>query len=443
MKTTNKMKRIYFLLLLSTFFLFSQAQEVLTVKQAMELALENNYDIKISDNQLSIAKNNTNIRNTGLLPSLTGAGGYNYNKNNIDVVFNDGRSTNLNDAEAESYNASLNLEYIIFDGLGRVYNYKKLKELYQLSELEAKATIENILLQLMDAYFNVAQLTENKNNIKKAFSISKQRVLRAESQTQYGQASQLTLLNAQVDANNDSINLLNIELQLANAKNNLNLILGRDITQAFEVDTQITYAQLLNKETLADQVKTNNSLLLQNQKNSLVAQYDINLNRTNMLPRLRFNGAYGWNKNNNNSASFVQSQTSNGINAGVTFSWTLFDGGQNSIAGQNAKLNLKNREIQKTQIEQQLMVDFENAYGNYQTQLFVLSAQEKNLFTAQKNFERADEAFKTGQITSIEFRQAQLNLLNTATARQQAKYDAKINELILLQLSGQLLEVEW
>lgn len=434
------MKILFLTLSLILFCLFSFAQEILTAQQAIALALENNYDIQISNQQLAIAKNNTNFRNTGLLPSLTGTGGYNYNKSDIDVVFNDGRSTELNGAEAEGYNAALNLDYIIFDGLGRMYNYKKLKELYQLSELEARVTIENTLLQLMNAYYNVALLTENRNNFKNALDISKQRMLRVATQTEYGQASQLALLNAQVDVNNDSINLLTIEQQLSNAKNNLNLILGREITQTFEVDTQVAQNQIMSKEALIEQVKSNNTQLLQTQKNQIIAKYDLNLNRTNMLPDLRFNGAYAWNKNNNNSASFVQTQKANGINAGLTLSWTLFDGGKNSIAGQNAKLNIKTQEILKTKTEQQLLTDFENIFGNYQTQLFILSAQSQNVATAQNNFNRAEEAFKTGQITSIEFRQAQLNLLNALMNKNQAKYDAKNSELMLLQLNGQLLE---
>ncbi|NNK39189.1 MAG: TolC family protein, partial [Winogradskyella sp.] len=61
---------------------------------------------------------------------------------------------------------------------------------------------------------------------------------------------------------------------------------------------------------------------------------------------------------------------------------------------------------------------------------------------AKNNFERTEEKFKLGQVTSIEFRQAQLNLLSAELNRNQAKYDAKLAEIIVLQLSGELLNVK-
>ncbi|MCB0374233.1 MAG: TolC family protein, partial [Muricauda sp.] len=75
--------------------------------------------------------------------------------------------------------------------------------------------------------------------------------------------------------------------------------------------------------------------------------------------------------------------------------------------------------------------------------LFVLQTQEKNVQTNTNNFNRTEEQFKLGQVTSIEFRQAQLNLINAINAKNAAKYDAKLAELQLLQLSGQLLDAQF
>ena len=59
--------------------------------------------------------------------------------------------------------------------------------------------------------------------------------------------------------------------------------------------------------------------------------------------------------------------------------------------------------------------------------------------TNRQNFERTKEQQKIGQISSIEYRQAQLNLLNAETNLNTAKFAAKVIEMELLQLSGQLL----
>lgn len=442
MKSINAILKIsvgLFLMLLS----INSFGQLLSKQEAVELTLKNNYDIIITNNTTKIAENNASIKNNNFLPSLTGNAGANYNNNDIDVTFSDGRTTTLNGAESESYNASLNLNYVLFDGFGRYFSYKKLKETHHLSELQARATIENTILELFNSYYQVGQLTENKNSIIEALQISKQRLERAKTQAEYGQVGSLDLLNAEVDANNDSINLLNITQQLQNEKHNLNLILGREITTDFMVDTAINFSVLLNKDELSTSLIKKNVQLLQSEKNLELAAYDITVNKTNYIPVVGLNSTYGWNKNNNNSASFVQTQSSTGYTAGLTLTWSLFDGGKTSVQHQNAKIALQNQQTSKTQIEQQLKRNFENAWGDYNNKLYVLSVQEKNLSTANLNFEKSKEQYQLGQITSIEFRQAQLNLLNASLNKNNAKYAAKISELQLMQLSGKLLEMKF
>jgi len=73
----------------------------------------------------------------------------------------------------------------------------------------------------------------------------------------------------------------------------------------------------------------------------------------------------------------------------------------------------------------------------------VFEIQEQNVITNKNNFERSKERFNLGQITSIEFRQAQINLINAQTNKNLAKYEAKFAELQLLQQIGQLLNIEF
>ena len=120
------------LILMSLWMISIYSQEILPVSKAIELALENNYGIKIVANTNKIAKNNTSLLNSGYLPILTGNSGITYNRDNIEADFTNGQSTALNGAKSSRYNASLNLNYTLFDGLGRYYDYKRLKEEYNL-----------------------------------------------------------------------------------------------------------------------------------------------------------------------------------------------------------------------------------------------------------------------------------------------------------------------
>ena len=420
-----------------------EAQNILTKKEALKIALENNYGVKIANNNVEVAKNNSSIYNTGYLPIISSGAGANYNNSNQEIKRQDGSVTEVNGAETRSYNASIGLNYTLFDGLGRKYNYKQLKETYNLTELQARETIENMYLQLFAMYFQIARLSENTDSLKEALEISKQRLERAKYQYEYGQSTKLELLNAQVDVNNDSINFINSKLQYLNSKRDMNIILGTEKGITYEVETEVDFISLMSFDELYNSAIENNVLLRQSEKNIAIGELNVKLNRSSYLPALGLNTSYGWNKSINPATSFLAESNSTGLNAGLNLSWNLFDGGLTKTRVANAKIALENQQILKEQQLELMKNNLNNLYDSYQNALFVLQAQKKNVLTNQNNFDRTEERYKLGQVTSIEFRQAQINLLNTQTALNNAKYDAKLIELELLQLSGQLLDVEF
>lgn len=415
------------------------AQSIVTTDEAITLALENNYGIKIANNIVEEAENNANILNSGYLPSLTGLAGGTYNKDNLSAEFSNGGSTELKGAESTRYNASLNLDFTLFDGLGRYYNYKSLKETYNLTELQARETIENTIVQLLTVYYDVARRSENFESLQTTLNISKDRLTRASYQFEYGQNTKLDVLNAEVDVNNDSINVINIRQSLVNAKRDLNFVTGNAIPNLFEVDTNIDFLLALDKNALLERLKENNVSLIQIDKNIQINEFTIKANKSGYLPSIGLTGTYGWNENNNNAASFVTVSTSTGVSAGVNFTWNLFDGGGTITRVKNAQIALENQKLQKEELLLSVVRDFENAWDDYQNKLTIFRVQQDNIRTANNNFQRTEEQFKLGQVTSIEFRQAQLNLLSAELNTNQAKYDAKLAEIVVLQLSGELL----
>ena len=422
--------------------IFAQ-QKILTPGEAVSIALDNNYGIKLANKNLETAKNNASVLNSGFLPTLTGNAGATYNIDDTEADFANGNVTILNGAESSRYNASVNLNYVLFDGLGRSYNYKQFKEQYQLSELQVRETIENTIFQLFTIYYNVAQITENTVALEETLGISNDRLKRAQFQFDYGQDTKLGVLNAEVDINNDSINLINSKQNLKNAKRDLNVVFGNTVALDFDVDTKISFDALYSKEELFEKAKTRNIALLQIDKNIAISNYGIKSGKSAYLPTLGLTGSYGWNKNNNNAASFLAVSINTGISAGLNLSWNLFDGGSTITRVKNAQINLDNQLLQKEQLLVNIERDFNNAWDNYQNKFNIYKIREENIITSKNNFDRTEEKFKLGQVNSLEFRQAQLNLRNAELTRNEAKYQAKLAELELLQLSGELLNVEF
>ncbi|HMB63966.1 MAG TPA: TolC family protein [Eudoraea sp.] len=431
--------------------LFGQ-ESMLSREEAISLTLENNFGIKVARNEVAIAENNQTILNSGYLPTLTGTANANYSRDDSTIEFpgqfnQDGsprQDLNIDQAEAQRYNSALTVNYVLFDGLGRLYNYKSLKERYELSELQARETIENTVLQLFSIYFEVARLTENENVLKQALEISTDRITRAEYAFEYGQNTKLDILNAQVDVTNDSINLLNTRQQLANTKRDLNVVLNRSLNETFVVDTLVRFIPGLQLEELIAQAQENNVAIQQTERNLAINEYDIKITKSGYLPTIGLNGSYGWNLNQSAASAFfpgTNNETWN-LGLGASLTWNLFDGGGTTVRVKNARIAYENQELLKKQVALEVDRDILNALAIYENRLTIFHIQEQNVATNLNNFERSREQFQLGRITSIEFRQAQINLLNAQTNKNLAKYDAKLAELQLLQLTGQLLNVD-
>ncbi|WP_299158022.1 TolC family protein [uncultured Eudoraea sp.] len=430
------------------------AQEKLLSKtEAIALALEQNFGIKVAENTVEIADNNQDVLNSGFLPTLTGTANASYAEDNTTIEFPGQVDENgisrpdldINNAETKRYNAGINLNYTLFDGLGRTYNYKRLKEEYQLTELQARETIQNTILQLLSIYFEVARLSENEYAQKQALEVSKDRIKRAQYAFEYGQNTQLDVLNAEVDVTNDSIILLNTQQLLQNTKRDLNVVLNRDLSNAYEVDTLINFIPMLELQAMIDDVPMNNLVLLQTDRNLAINEYDIKVSKSGYLPVIGLTGSYGWNLNQNPASAFFPGTINNNKNfsVGAGLTWNLFDGGTTITRVRNAKIVYENQELLKKQVELEVARDIENALETYENRLMIYEIQEKAVITNQNNFERSREQYQLGRITSITFRQAQINLLTAQTTKNLAKYDAKLAELQLLQLTGQLLNVDF
>lgn len=431
--------------LIGIFFITSlHAQEMLVKDEAVKVTLENNLGIKIAKNTLEVATNNADVLNSGYLPTLTGNAGGSIDRQTTEGELANGETRGADGVETKRYNASLNLNYTLFDGLGRYYDYKRFKEEYGQSELQVRETIENTVLQLFSVYYEVARIEENVINLKEALIVSKDRLIRAGYQFEYGQNTGLDVLNAEVNVNSDSINLLNAEQLLRNTKRDLNLVMNRDLSTTFQVDTTVVFVPNITMENFLTEAKQNNVQMLLMEKDIAISEYNMKALKSGYLPTVGLTGSYGWNKaSNNNPIAFTVSSMNSGLSAGLNLSWNLFDGGRTITNVKNAKINYQTQELLKQQTELQIERDINNAWDTYRNALFILDVQKKNLQTNQNNFDRTNERYKLGQVTSIEFRQAQLNLLGAKLAKSQSKYEAKLAELQMLQVGGQLLNTDF
>ena len=425
------------------FFSFapSHAQKKLKISDAVKLTLENNLDIKIIDNQNKIFKNNASLLNSGYLPKLTSSAGINKSEQNIEIETPNNISGKLDNMKSENSFSSISLQYVLFDNSGRKFNYKKSKELYNKSELEVKEVIENTLLQLYTVFYEVCRLIEEKEIIRSSLEISKSRLERKKTKFDFGQSTKLELLNAEVDVNTDSIRYLNSIKNLSNAKRDLNLVMNVDLNSNYDLDNDVLYNSEENILSFYNDAFENNTKLKIYSKTVDISNFELKSIRSTYLPTLGLIGSYDWNESsNNNPYAFFNKNIYDGVSGGINLSWDIFNSGKRITANKNAKVRLENSKIEKEKAYLIFQKELNNSYETYKNNLFILNVQEQSLNTSDNNFQRNLEKYEIGLVSSIEFRNAQINLLNAKLARNTARYDAKISELYFLKISGVILD---
>lgn len=428
----------FFISVLLLFPFILKAQAPLSFEKALQLTLSNNYDIQLARVNEELAVNTASKANNGYLPTVTGSGNLNttYYKGENRFV---NQTTSYEATDAYNYGASIIANYTLFNGKGRRYSYLQSKESLTLTQLQLQQIIQNTVLELSRLYHEVARLEESVSTFKKSVEISKDRMERAAYNYDYGQANKLEVLNAKVDLNTDSIALLTGIQELENLTRNLNFVMGQEVDQQLTVDKAVEIQQnLIQEEVLAASAKENLELKLA-KSNLQLNQYGIGSAKSSWLPSLNANAGYIYNGQENPNGAFVIGSNNSGPQAGLTLSWSLFNGA-NTTAIKNAKLNVKIREIEGQALNQKIRSQALNAFTAYRNFLFILRAQTDNVATAQDNFNRSESAYQMGQLNSIDFRQAQLNLLNVEQALSKAKYDAKNAELQVLAVMGNLIK---
>ncbi|MCD0465295.1 TolC family protein [Flavobacterium sp. ENC] len=431
--------KILFSSIVLSFFCLAkmQAQEVLTIEDAMKIALENNFEIRIATNNSKISETNVTVGNAGMLPVATASVTDNNSIQNSKQTRQDGTSTSLDNAKNNSLNYGVSIGWTIFDGMKMFARHDQLKELQKLGDSELKRIILAKIGQVNSAYYDLFQQQQQLAALDTTIVISNQRLTLAKNRFTIGKASKLEVLNAQVDLNSDQVALLRQKESYANAKILLNQYLARDPKIDFKVTDQVTVDNKLVLADLIDLAQKQNPALETQIINKRVAELQLKQVKADRYPVVRLTSGYNF-AESESSLGFTSSTSARGLNYGFNATLNVFDGFNQHRNEKIAKLQIENSQIA---IEQQNMIlnsQLSIAFQTYLTNLELIDLEEDNEAIARQNLQITLDKFKIGTITTIDFRTAQLNYVNAKVRYSNAQYEAKLSEIALKELAGNI-----
>lgn len=415
----------------------TNAQEVLTVEDAVKIALENNYEIKIASNNLLINKTNVSTGNAGMLPKATATITDNNGIQNLSQTRSDGTVNKLDNAKNNSLTYGVGLDWTVFDGFKMFAKMDQLKQLQKLGEAQLKLTIITKISDVNATYFDLVQQQQQLAALDSTIVISNQRLTLAQNRFTIGKASKLEVLNAQVDLNTDKVTLLRQKELLANTKIQLNQILARDAMIDFKVADLIVVDNKLILTELNALAEKQNPQLEAQIINKNVAELQLKQIKAGRYPTIKVNTGYNFSESQS-SLGFTTQSSSRGLNYGFSASLNLFDG---FAQNRNEKISQIQIDNSKIAIDQQNLVlnsQLATSYQTYLTNLELIALEEKNEAIAKQNLNITLDKFRIGTITTLEFRTAQLNYVNAKVRYSNAQFQAKLSEIALKELAGNL-----
>lgn len=428
--------------------LLANAQQQLTLEDAIAAALKNNYDILLSRNDSTSYALDRYYSFGAFLPQVNAQAAVVWNTNNQQLKFAS-RSTGKdslvtrNGVRTTNMNYSVNLSWTLFDGMRMFATRERIMELEKLGALGVKAQIVNNVATVINNYFNIVRQKQQLKAVEEQMSLNEERMKLADKKLSVGLGSKPELLQAKVDYNAQKAAQLTQLTLIAQLRDQLSQLIGFKTGSVYEVTDSIPINMSLQYGELVQRYEETNFDLLVAKKNIDIANITVKEQKAGLWPTVSFNSAYNFTSTNNsvvvnqNQPFFNQNK---GLNYGFGLNVPILNGLNTRRLIKQAQLDVKYQQINYEKQRSLVDVGLTNAFKDYELQKQLLILESDNVVLAQENVDIAFERFKQGVSTNLELREAQFSLQDAKNRLIAARYNTKRAETELLRLKGDLLK---
>lgn len=420
-------------------FIDVNAQQVLSLKQAYELALQHNFSIQIAENDFEMAKKNNVIGNAGMLPSVNGVLTQDNQVIDTKQKFLSGAENNRDGAKSNSLNAGVEMSWTLFNGFKMFATKRRLSELEAIGKIKLRMQIESVLSRVAKFYLDALLIKENLKIAQQTLQIGEKRLETAKAKFTAGKSAKSELLTVQVNYNSDLANAKKMAASYKNAKLTLIQLLGLNSDYAFEVEDSWLSAELLSFEQFKDNALQFNSGIQLSKLSKELAQSQLNELRGDRYPSLQLRSGYNMNRQQS-EAGFLQSSYNNGFHYGFGLNLNIFNGFDVDRKLGIAKINQRSAELLYKDSLLKLEIAIMQAYEVYKTNRELYQFEEESYALAKQNFDLAREQQENGLISMNDLRIAEVNFMQSIQRKFAAAYEAKWSEIELERLSGNLIK---
>ena len=428
--------KIYFLFIAITLPFLGKAQQQLTLRNAIDTALRNNFDIQIAKNEVEIARMNNTYGIAGGLPNITANAGDNGSISTINQNFRDSTSSSISNKGQNALNAGVSGSIVLFNGLRISATKERLNRLQNLSEIQLNQQVQNTIANIMITYFDIIRQQNYLKIIQNSLDVSNQKLDIVNVKKNVGMADAVETLQAQTDVNSAEQSLSIQKLVIEQNKSDLLLLISSKSNQPFSVKDTIIVDNSLKLDSITNYLNRNPEYLSAEQR-ILISQQIVKEVSAQRYPTVRLNAGYDFYQANINKGAVSMNQNY-GPSAGINMQIPIFNGNIYKTQRDVAKISVKNSVLQKESLQNSLATQATKLYRSYSTTLQQIESQRKNFEMTKQLVDVVMQQFHVSQATILDVKFAQTSFENAGYLLVNLMFSAKVAEIELKQLTYSL-----
>lgn len=431
--------KLFFILILAGLGNTVFAQNTpLSLTEAIEKSLNNNYQILIANANTLIAENNNSWGNAGLFPSVN----LNFADNNRLQKINNPTSFINGDLRTIGLSGQVDVQWTIFNGMRVTANKSRLEKIQQQTQGRATIVVQNTLQAVILAYFDALVEQKKLKTLETTQKLSKDRWDYVKTKKGLGTATTFDELQAETAYNNDLQNYLLQEVNYKNTIRQLKQVMAENTNEVTYVLSDSLFVKQMDYkiEDLSAMLLEKNEQIKNEYINQEILKKQYEVEQANMFPRLNLNLGSNQALSNIKLNSLPSREARNAdYYVNFTLNYNLFNGFNTQRNIENARIQRVIGELTLSEMKQSLSYKLENELETYNARKKLIEVATNNAERSKLNLQIAEEKFKNGTISSFEFRDVQNNALRAEMSRLDAIYNLITSETEIARLTGSIL----
>jgi len=422
------------------------SDQSLTLEAAVEIAMENNFDIEPAIAQVKAARAGKIAAFGQYLPSLTANAGYSKILSNSSL---DRTENGQIISGASSYSLSARGDYLLFNGFRREADFDRADDNYESSYFSLLQTKSDIEIEVTRRYLQVARLSKVVLIRKENVELGMRNVERAQAQYDAGVTPISDLLTQKADLGQRQLDEIRAVNDLMIAESALLAIMGLDPSQKVNIDNLDFELDNLYREIeefRSTYVSTDNAvtIAIANRPDLRALEYSISAAENarkaanaGYMPSVFASG--GWFYASPELGYFdLLSRTQIGLNISIP----VFDQFQTNLQQQQAELEIEQNQTSYKWQRQAIRQNIQIAELNLQAAIQQIKISEPTLESAELNFDSAKERLAAGASSILDYFNANNQLVQSKIAQIQAVYDYYLAQKEMMYQLGLLQNTE-